>query len=496
MKRILIASFLVLSSLHLFGQQLPKRIYKTEKTETVPIINGDLNDETWLSGDWEGNFTQFEPYHGIAPSQPTEFKVRYDDLNIYVAIRALDSAPDSITNRMSRRDNVDGDMVFVVFDSYHDLRTGFAFGVSSAGVRFDMIFAEDGRSEDPTWDPIWQAKAKVHDWGWAAEMKIPFTQLRFQKNSTDVWGFEVTRQIFRHNEMSIWQEIPRNAPGMIHPMGELDGLQDIKPRKQLDITPYVVGSFNTFEAEEGNPFATGKDFRPQGGLDGKVGVTNNLTLDFTIFPDFGQVEADPSEVNLTAYETYFAEKRPFFIEGKNITSFNVGLGDGDIGNDNLFYSRRIGRRPHDYPDLEDNQYAKVPSFTNIIGATKLTGKTENGLSIGIIETITAEEKAEIDTDGQRSFQTVEPLTNYSIVRLQKDFDEGNTMIGGMATSTIRKLDGTNLDLLHRDATTAGIDFSQRLNEKNYMISTSIYYSNVRGSSEAISETQQSSVHYF
>jgi len=296
--------------------------------------------------------------------------------------------------------------------------------------------------------------------------------------------------------MSLWQVFSQNAPGMIHTIGELNGLKDVEPRKQLDIMPYSVGSFNTYEAEEGNPFCEGKDFKVLGGLDGKVGVTNNLTMDFTIFPDFGQVEADPSEVNLTAFETYFREKRPFFIEGNNITSFNVGLGDGDIGNDNLFYSRRIGRRPHYDPDLEDNQFAKVPSFTNIIAATKLTGKTENGLSIGIIESVTAEEKAEIDTDGQRSFETVEPLTNYSIVRLQKDINEGNTIIGGMATSTIRKLDGTNLDYLHKDATTAGLDFTQFFKEKNYTFSSSLYYSNVRGSTEAISETQQSSVHYF
>lgn len=496
MKKVLFAGFLVLFSYSTFGQKLPKRKYKTERTETVPIINGELDDEAWIPGEWEGNFIQFEPYNGVAPSQPTEFKVRFDDLHFYIAIKAYDSSPDSITNRMSRRDNGDGDMVFVIFDSYHDLRTGFTFGVSSAGVRFDMIFANDGSSEDPSWDPIWQAKAKIHDWGWAAEMKIPLTQLRFQKNSSGVWGFEVARQIYRHNEMSMWQIFPQNAPGMIHNIGELDGLQEIEPRKQFDLMPYVVGSYNSYEAEEGNPFATGKDFRPQGGLDGKIGVTNNLTLDFTVLPDFGQVEADPSEVNLTAFESYFEEKRPFFIEGNNITSFNVGLGDGDIGNDNLFYSRRIGRRPHHYPDLDDNQYAKVPSYTDIIGAAKLTGKTENGLSIGIIETVTAEETAEIDINGQRSFETVEPLTNYSILRVQKDFNEGNTMIGGMATSTIRKLEGTNLDFLHKDATTAGLDFAQYFKEKNYMVATSLYYSNVRGSSEAISETQQSSVHYF
>ncbi|TFH39084.1 MAG: hydrolase, partial [Bacteroidia bacterium] len=462
----------------------------------APAINGDLDDEAWANGDWEGDFTQNEPYEGRKPSQPTEFKIRFDDLNMYIAIKAYDSSPDSITNRMSRRDNGDGDMVFVVLDSYHDLRTGFIFGVSSAGVRFDMIMANDGQSEDPSWDPIWMAKSKIHDWGWAAEMKIPFTQLRFEKKSAEVWGLEVARQIFRHNEMSFWQHIPRTASGFIHCIGEMNGLNEVEPRKQLDLLPYAQGSIETSEADPGNPFETGRKFGFNAGLDAKIGVTNNLTLDLTVNPDFGQVEADPSEVNLSAYESFFQEKRPFFIEGSNITSFNVGLGDGDVGNDNLFYSRRIGRKPHGYPDLDSGEYADIPGYVNILGAAKLTGKTENGLSIGIIESVTSEMNAEIDSSGERSDVMIEPLTSYTVARVQKDFDQGNTIIGGMATGTIRKLDGTGMDYLHSDAVTAGLDFSQYFKDKNYRLSTSLYMSNVRGSEEAIARTQRSSARYF
>ncbi|MCK4989990.1 MAG: carbohydrate binding family 9 domain-containing protein, partial [Bacteroidales bacterium] len=351
-RQLIISTFIiVIAATALKGQTeyLPKKVYEAYRVEVPPTINGVFDDEAWSQGTWTGGFVQHEPYEGRPPSQQTEFKLAYDDMNIYVAVKALDSAPDSITNRMSRRDNADGDMVFVVFDSYHDLRTGFIFGVSSAGVRFDMIQSNNGQNEDTTWDPIWLAKAQVHNWGWGAEMKIPFTQLRFNKNSESVWGFELARQIFRENELSLWHPIPRNAPGLIHAIGELDGLQEIEPRKQLDLTPYGVAALNTYEAEEGNPYADGSDIKFNVGLDGKIGVTNNLTLDFTINPDFGQVEADPSEVNLSAFETYFPEQRPFFIEGANITSFNVGLGDGDVGNDNLFYSRRIGRRPQGYP---------------------------------------------------------------------------------------------------------------------------------------------------
>ena len=205
----------------LFGQTeyLPKKLYEAYRVEVSPVINGVFDDDTWQNGSWEGDFVQHQPYADRAPSEQTEFKVAFDDMNLYVAIRALDSAPDSITNRMSRRDNGDGDMLYILFDSYHDLRTGFVFGVSSAGVRFDMVFSNNGQSEDPTWDPIWQAKAQVHEWGWGAEMKIPFTQLRVNKNSEEVWGFEVARQIFRNNDLSFWHPIPRNAPGIIPSQG-------------------------------------------------------------------------------------------------------------------------------------------------------------------------------------------------------------------------------------------------------------------------------------
>jgi len=477
-------------------EYLPKKRYKTFRVEDAPVINGAFDDPAWQQGTWEGGFVQHEPYADRSPSQETAFKVAFDDLNLYVAIRALDTSPDSITSRMSRRDNGEGDMVFVIFDSYHDLRTGFVFGVSAAGVRFDQIFSNNAHNEDPSWDPIWLAKTQIYDWGWGAEMKIPFTQLRFKKNSDEAWGFEVARQIFRHEEMSLWHPIPRNAPGLIHAMGELEGLEEIQPRKQLDLTPYGVTSINTYEPEEGNPFADGSDPKLSIGLDGKVGVTNNLTLDFTINPDFGQVEADPSDVNLSAFETYFQEKRPFFIEGSNITSFNVGLGDGDVGNDNLFYSRRIGRRPHGDPELEDGEYAKMPLFAPILGAGKITGKTQNGISVGVLEAVTADTKAIIDADGERRMETVEPLTNYSLARMQKDFNKGNTIIGGAVTSVLRRLDGTGLDYLHQDATTGGVDFAQYFRDRNYSLNASLYFSNVGGSTEAISETQRSSARYY
>jgi hypothetical protein len=240
----------------------------------------------------------------------------------------------------------------------------------------------------------------------------------------------------------------------------------------------------------------GSKFGLNGGIDAKIGVTNNMTMDLTINPDFGQVEADPSEVNLTAYETYFSEKRPFFIEGNNITNFNIGVGDGDVGNDNLFYSRRIGRRPQREPDLDDGHYANIPKFTNIIGATKLTGKTSDGLSVGFIEAVTAEEKAEIDKEGERSFESVEPLTNYLVGRVQKDLNEGKTILGGIFTGTNRNLDANLEEFLHKSAYSGGLDFTQYFKDKNWMLSVSTALSQVKGTSEAIKSTQESSARYY
>lgn len=480
-----------------FGQEIAKRTYKAVKTEKVPLIDGYLSDDAWMNGEWQGDFTQFEPYEGVKPSQPTEFKVLYDDSFIYVAIRAFDSSPDSIVDRMTRRDVADGDNVGIIFDSYHDQRTGFAFIVSSAGVKTDQIFANDGQTEDPTWDPIWFVKTARMDQGWSAEMKIPLTQLRFQSESAGMWGLEVIRQVYRHREMSLWQPVPRSASGFVHMFGLMEGVGELKPRKQADLTPYVVGSHERYQGEVGNPFAKGSDFRATAGIDGKIGLTNNLTLDFTVFPDFGQVEADPSEVNLTAYETFFQERRPFFIEGRNITSFRVGIGDGgDLSNDNLFYSRRIGRRPQLSPQVNEGEYSYVPRQSRILGAVKMTGKTSNGLSVGIVEAVAAEEMAEIDFDGERRYQTVEPLTNYFVSRVQKDFNKGNTMLGGVYTNTWRDIEGTDITSMHKTANTGGVDFTQYFKDKTFMITATAAVSQVAGPAEAIAATQRSSVHYF
>jgi Domain of unknown function (DUF5916)/Carbohydrate family 9 binding domain-like len=498
MKRIIITLITLLLILPgVTGQTPAKKQYKAVRLTTAPAIDGILDDDAWKEGSWIDDFTQYEPFNGSKVSQRTEFKILFDDNNLYAAFKAYDTSPDSIVSRLTRRDNPDGDLVGIIFDSFHDLRTGFLFGITSSGVKYDQMFTNDGQNQDSSWDPNWWVKTSINDEGWIAEMKIPFSQVRFEKNSGDIWGLQVARVLYRKNETTFWQHIPKDAPGLVHMFGELAGLEQIKPRKIFDITPYGVGKAETFKAVPGNPFMEkGKKYGLNGGIDAKIGVTNNMTMDLTINPDFGQVEADPSQVNLSAYETFFSEKRPFFIEGNNITNFNIGIGDGDVGNDNLFYTRRIGRRPQGYPNVEDGMYADVPNFTTIIGAAKLTGKTQNGLSVGFVEAVTGEEKAEIDNGGERTFETVEPLTNYVVGRVQKDFNEGKTIIGGIFTGTNRNLDANLDDYMHKSAYSGGIDFAQYFKDKKWMFSINTALSQVNGTKEALELTQRSSARYF
>lgn len=500
MKRIILVALAAILCTAFQAQaqpQIQKKTFRATFTSVAPVIDGNLDDEVWNKGNWSGDFTQFEPVNGAACAQKTEFSVLFDDNNIYVAIRAWDTAPDSIRRQITRRDNTDGDAVGIAFDSYHDLRTGFAFIVTAAGVKNDFIWARDGQTEDDTWDPIWYTQTGIYDWGWAAEMRIPLSQLRFRLSENSIWGLEVFRTLFRNKETSVWQLFDNNSSGVVHNFGEMTGLSGIKPRKQADVTPFIVGSHERYQAEEGNPFATGSGYKFNAGLDAKFGITNNITLDLSVNPDFGQVEADPSEVNLTAYETFFEEKRPFFIEGNSITSFKTGIGDGDIGNDNLFYSRRIGRSPQLSAETEDNEYALTPRNAPIISAAKITGKTPGGLSLGVLEAVTAETKAKIDSLGERSTQTVEPLTNYFVSRVMKDFDGGKTVIGGAFTNTHRFLEGNIADELVRNANTAGIDFTHYFGEdRKWMFVATAAASNLTGSSASIESLQRSSVHYF
>ena len=422
----------------------------------------------------------------------------YDDNHLYVLIRAYDTEPEKISRIISRRDRFDGDFVEINIDSYQDDQTAFSFTAMASGAKGDEAVSQNGNQWDPSWNPVWYLKTSLDEKGWIAEMKIPFSQLRFGNKKEYIWGIQVTRRIYRLQERSTWQYIPKGSPGTVHLFGDLQGIQNIKPKRQIELLPYLLARTERFEKEPGNPFKTGKLTSFAAGLDGKIALTNDLTLDLSINPDFGQVEADPSEVNLTAFETYFSEQRPLFVEGKSIYEFKPSNTTviSNLGSDNLFYSRRIGRAPHHYPALSGSEYAKMPESSRILGAVKLSGKTKNGLSIGILESITSHEKAEIDQEGIRRKESVEPLTNFFVGRLQQDFNKGETVLGGIITAVNRDIHDPSLQFLHAAAYTGGIDFKHTWKERTWYVSGNVEFSHVRGNKEAILLTQLSSARYF
>jgi hypothetical protein len=234
------------------------RSYHTSKIQgEAPIIDGKLNEAVWESVEWSGDFIQQEPFEGAEPTQETNFKIVYDDNNIYLGFRCFDDEPDKIVSRMSRRDGFDGDWVEVNIDSYNDLRTAFSFTSSVSGVKGDEFVTNDGNNWDTNWNPIWYLKTNIDSLGWTAEVSIPLSQLRFSKEEEQVWGLQFTRRDFRNESRSIWQPIERNSGTWVSGFGKLTGIKNLKPKRQIEIQPYILGQLATFEKEEGNPFATG-----------------------------------------------------------------------------------------------------------------------------------------------------------------------------------------------------------------------------------------------
>jgi len=485
----------------LIGQsnQIERRTYEVFKTKIHSLkLDGKPNDPIWEKICCGDSFIQIEPNEAEKPLEKTEFKICYDDQNLYVIIFAYDKEPENIMSLISRRDDVGrSDLVGIILDTYFDKRTAFEFTVNPAGVKFDGVFSNDERYEiDETWDPVWEVVTSVTDSGWVAEMRIPFNQLRFPEDREQLWGLQVYRYIHRNQEFSAWQFIPQNASGFVSHFGYLQGISNITIPKRVEILPYTVSKLHNYEPEEGNPFAPGQNSGLKAGMDGKIGLSGNITMDFTINPDFGQVEADPSEVNLTAFETFFQEKRPFFIEGKNIFQFPLGIGDGDFARETLFYSRRIGRSPQHEPDLDDPEYMEYPEHTSILGAAKISGKTSKGWSIGILNALTAEEISKIDSVGYRREETVEPFTNYFVGRVQKDLNLGNTTFGSMFTATNRNINQSYLNYINRSAYTGGFDILHQWKNKTYFFDLKTSFSHIRGHREAILEVQTASARYF
>ena len=468
----------------------PLRVYHTCRLSTAkPVVDGKLDDACWKTGEWSGNYTQWIPNEGAKPSQPTQLKILYDDKNIYVAIRAFDSVPEKISRKAGRRDDFTGDMAGITLDSYHDHRTGFEFDVSAAGQKIDLLLTNP-QNTDMNWNAIWSVKTAKEDSAWTAEFEIPLSQLRYSNDSVQVWGLHAWRWIERLQQESDWELQTSTSPGILYLFGELQGIKGLPKSRRIEIMPYVSGKFNTFKAEPKNPFGDkGRNWAGNIGLDAKIGLASNFTVDLTVNPDFGQVESDPSVMNLSAFETFYDEKRPFFLEGKNIFSF-------DFDNSSLFYSRRIGHTPSFYPSLDNNEFMKYPDNTSILGAAKVSGKTSKGLSIGILQSLTASEDARIDSLGKRKNINVEPITNYSVFRVQQDFHQGNTVLGGIFTSTNRFINTPQLKFMNRNAYTGGIDFLHQWHDKEYYLDAKLVASSITGSREAMTNLQQSSARYY
>lgn len=479
---------------------VPKRIYTTKPigTEKPPLIDGLLEDAVWNIVEWTGDYIEFQPDENTPPAYQTKFKIIYDEKSLYIGVRCYDEEPDKIVRRLSRRDGFEGDWVEFNIDSYHDQRTAFSFSVTVAGVKGDEFVSNNGNNWDESWNPIWYTKTNIDGEGWTAELKIPLSQLKFGKSKEQVWGLQSTRRFFREEERSLWQRKPLDAAGWVSEFGELHGLMDLEPQKQLEIQPYTVAQLETFEAEEGNPFRDGSDRKITAGLDAKIGITNDLTLDLTVNPDFGQVEADPSVIALDGFQIFFREQRPFFVENKNIFDYRVSQSEAGntFGFDNVFYSRRIGRSPQGFPDTTDDEFVDQPENTQILGAAKFSGKTKDGWAIGVLESITAKKNATIDTNGARRREVVEPLTNYFVGRLQKDFNARNSYIGGIFTATNRDRLTSELDFLHTSAYSGGFDFKHQWNDRDWYVGGDIIWSHVKGSAEGILNTQESITHLF
>ncbi len=470
----------------------PKQpVYTASKlTAPKPVVDGKLDDECWKTGSWAGNFTQFIPNEGAKPSSQTEFKILYDNKNLYVALRAYDSEPKKIQRFSGARDEFAGDIMGINFDSYHDRRTGFEFSVTAWGQKIDLVLFNP-MNWDFNWNPVWKVRTGLEDSAWVAEYEIPLSQLRYSTENEQVWGMHLWRWINRFQEESDWEIQSKTGPGMLYNFGELHGIEGLKKSQRLEIMPYILGKVNTMEKEPGNPFASnGKAWGGNFGLDAKIGLSSNFTVDLTVNPDFGQVESDPSVMNLTAFETFYDEKRPFFLEGLTIFDYK-------FDNQSLFYSRRIGHSPSLSIPPTSQLYVNAPEATSILSAVKLSGTTSSGLSVGLIQSVTANEYAQIsEPAGVISRAKVEPLTSYTVARVQKGYHAGNTVIGGMLTSTNRLIDDRSLEFLSNNAYTGGLDLLHHWKDKEFYIDARLIGSTINGTPESIRLLQESSARYY
>jgi len=441
-----------------------------------PEIDGSDADAVWATAPAITAFRVFDPVEDGDPHFRTDARVSYDAKNLYVFVRAFDPHPDSIVGILSRRDvRTTSDQLKVMIDSYLDRRTGYEFAVNPVGVKRDYYLYDDG-VEDGSWDAVWDVATRIDSLGWTAEFRIPLSQLRFPPRDEHTFGLMIIRDVGRSNERISWPGLRPSRPGVASQFGEIAGLRGLGSPRRLEVAPYAL----TRNMSEPTATGFGRAQRQSLGADVKYGLTSNLTLDLTVNPDFGQVEADPAQLNLTAFEPFFEERRPFFLEGTGI------LRNG--GSDRLFYSRRIGRAPQ-LGGLVADPTAEIPGASTIVGAAKITGRLERGTSIGALAAMTDDERV--------AGTLIEPRTTYGVARIAQDLRGGESGFGVMATQVHRDLATDDARaILRADATTGGIDLRHRWGKGTYSLSASLEGSVVAGSREAIARTQRAGVHYY
>ena len=450
------------------------------RADKAPVIDGLDNDAVWRTAKVISDFQEWQPTEGKPPRFRTEAKVAYDAANLYVFVRAYDPRPDSIIRILERRDTwTPSDMIWLFIDSFHDHRTGYEFGVNAAGTKIDQAIYDDG-NEDSAWDAVWDVSTKIDSLGWTAEFRIPLSQLRYDKSREHVFGFTIDRDIYRYSERVSWPLLRQSQAGLVSQFGELGGLVDLQAPRPFEAMPYLVAKNSAKIAD--NSYTSGSDVTIGGDIKYRIGP--NLTLDATVNPDFGQVESDPAVLNLSAYESFFSELRPFFVAGRGLFRFDVNCNNVNCNSEGLYYSRRIGRTPQ----LASTYGDTVPEQpTTILGAAKLLGRFPGGLTLGVLEAATERAVGTRDT-------TYEPATNYAIVRIRQDLRNGNSTFGGMLTAVNRSLDSWSSPYLAQSAYVGALDFRHRFFNKQYEVSGSLDRSEVSGSRDAILALQTDAVH--
>jgi hypothetical protein len=482
----------------------PPEVAATRLTEVLHL-DGRLDEAVWRAAAPATGFRQFQPREGEPVTQPTEVRFAYDDEAMYVGARMLDSlGAAGVQTRLARRDAdpaLLADYLEVVFDPYHDHIGRLFFVVNPSAVRVDVNGL--GGGGDESWDPVWEVKTRIDSLGWTAELRIPFSQLRYpETREPQTWGLQIWRQVNRLNELQMWAFWSRTETGGAPRFGHLTGLEIHRSPQRAEVLPYVVGrSTNAPVPDPADPFTRAHAIDGRVGADARILLTSNLTLNLTANPDFGQVEVDPAVVNLSAYETFFEERRPFFVEGAGYFSFG-GLSCffcSNVSGLSMFYSRRIGRAPQ-AADIASalGPYTNVPDNTTILGAAKLTGRTPSGWSVGVLDAVTRRERATVQvTDGSRTAVTVEPLTNYFVGRIARDLREGATVLRGMVTSVWRNLDSPELSRrLTRHSESVGLSTEWWFGRRDYRLLAQVAGTQVTGDTAVILDLQRSSARYF